>query len=182
MALRLFHPTGYDTLLPPRQARQGTHPAWLVLAVSLWIGLACNVAVWRLAADGFAGLRSLLATSALLAGGSGIVLSLLGWRRTLRVACTVVLLVAALLACGIWVQELPPESLWQQRPRSLLPAWPNFMRWQVPVLLLVLALLPIVGVWNVALRRLPAPQQLQSNIVGVLLAALVLGVGLVLLP
>ena len=47
MALKLFRSTGYSTLLMPGEARLAMHPGWLVLATSLWLGLACNVALWR---------------------------------------------------------------------------------------------------------------------------------------
>src|SRR5687768_7401078 len=125
MALRLFRTTGYSTLLMPGEAKLGRHPAWLVLAVGLWIGIACSVGVWRLFA-GSASLREVLATAALLGGGSGVVLGVLGWRRTLKFSITVLLLAATLLATGLWVQQLPLDALWQERPRALLPAWPNF--------------------------------------------------------
>lgn len=181
MALKLFRTTGYSTILMPGEARQAMHPGWLVLAASLWIGLACNVAVWRLVGTPSPHeLRNALSTTCLLGGGSGVTLSLLGWRRTLKLAVTLLLLAASLLACGLWVQELPIDSLWQQRPRGLLPAWPNFLRWQVLVLVGVLAVVPMVWVWNVSVRRLPGPAQLQSNIFGALVSALVFGAGLFL--
>jgi lipid A ethanolaminephosphotransferase len=181
MPLKLFRSTGYSTLLLPGETRQAMHPARLVGMASLWIGLACNAGLWRLAATGESVLAT-IASAALLAGGSGFILSLLGWRRTIRLAITLCLFGAALLACGLWVQDLPVETLWQQRPRNLLPPWPNFMRWQVPTLMLVLAVAPVVWVWHVSLRRLPGPQQLQSNIAGAIVGAMVFGLGLVLLP
>src|SRR4051812_19481411 len=220
MALKLFRTTGYSTLLMPGEERQSVHPGWLVAVASLWIALACNAGLWRLlAAPGT--LRAALATAALLGGGSGVILSLLGWRRTIRLAITAMVAGAALVACGLWVQGLPIETLWQQRPRTLLPPWPppparvagaawvpcglgvrglpietlwqqrprtllppwpTFMGWQVPTLMLVLAVVPIVWVWYLPLRRLRGPEQLQANISGALLGALVFGAGLVFLP
>ena len=183
MALKLFRATGYSTLMLPGETRRGTlHPCWLVLAVSLWIGIACNVGVWRMATGAPADARIVLAAGALLAGGSGVLLSALAWRRTLRITATVLLLLGALLACGLWVQQLPVEALWQLRPRMLVPAWPSFMRAHVLVLVLVLALLPIVCVWNLTVRRLSGPAQLRVNVLGSLLAMLVFGAGLLLLP
>jgi lipid A ethanolaminephosphotransferase len=181
MALRLFRTTGYSTLMMPGETRLAMHPAWLVLAASVWIAVACNAGLWRLPAHP-EDARTAFATAALLGGGAGVFLSLLGWRRTLKPAITIVLIVAALLACGLWVQQLPVESLWQQRPRGLMPPWASFMRWQVPALMLLLALVPIVWVWNVSVRRLPGPVQLRSNLLGALLAAAVLVAGLALRP
>ena len=181
MALKLFRTTGYSTLLMPGEERQSLHPGWLVALASLWIGVACNAGLWRVPTTPGA-LRAVLATSALLGGGSGVILSLLGWRRTLRLAITVMVAGAALVACGLWVQQLPIATLWQQRPRALLPPWPTFMGWQVPTLMLLLAVVPIVWVWNLPLRRLRGPEQLQVNITGALLGAVVFGTGLALLP
>lgn len=181
MALRLFRTTGYSTLLMPGEARLATHPLWLVLATSVWLALPCNVAVWRLAAGHAADARFAAATVALIGGGSFALLSLLGWRRTLKLAATLLLLAGGLAACGLWIQGLPVESVWQQRPRALLPGWASFMRWQVPALMLVLAVLPTVWLWHVPLRRLPGPVQLQANLAGLVLGAAVFAGGLALL-
>lgn len=182
MALRLFRTTGYSTLLMPGEARLAMHPAWMVLATSLWLALVCNVGVWRLLADRpDADPRFVLATIALIGGGSFAGLSLLGWRRTFKMAATLLLLGAALAACGLWIQGLPLEALWQQRPRAVVPGWATFMGWQVPVLMLLLAVVPTVWIWHVPLRRLPGPMQLQANILGALAGAVVFLAGLTLL-
>lgn len=183
MALRLFRTTGYSTILMPGEERIAMHPAWLVLAVSLWLGLACNVELWReLAGTGSVGLTSALTSAVLIASATGLVLSLLGWRRTLKASTTLLLFLGGALACGLWVQGLPLDSLWTLPLRRLLPAWPNLLRWQVPALFAVLALLPAVWVWNVPLRRLTGPHQLNSNLVGMGLSAAILIAAGVLLP
>jgi len=180
MALRLFRTTGYSTLLMPGEARVATHPATLVLWASLWLALACNVAVWRFL-GGSDDWRLAFGSAAVIAGGSGVLFSLLGWRRTLKLAITLALVAAALVAAGLWSQQLPIATLWQGPPRSMLPAWASFMRWQVLALVLVLAVVPIVWLWNHPIRRLPGPVQLRSNASGALLAAVVFGAGLYLL-
>ena len=180
MALRLFRTTGYSTLLMPGESRIAPHPSRLVLWASLWLALACNVAVWRLLA-GTADWRSTLAAAALIGGGSGIVFSLLGWRRTLKPAITVGLISGALIAAGLWTQQLPIDTVWQGPPRTLLPAWTSFMRWQVLAMVLVLAVVPVVWIWNQSVRRLPGPKQLQANVTGALLAAFIFAAGLFLL-
>jgi len=181
MALKLFRTTGYSTLLMPGEQRQSLHPGWLVAMASLWIAIACNAGLWRLPGAPET-LRSVLATTLLLGGGSGAILSLMGWRRTIRLAITLMIAAAALVACGLWVQDLPIETLWQQRPRTLLPPWPSFMGWQVPTLMLVLAVVPIVWVWNLPLRRLRGPEQLQANVSGAILGAVLFGAGAMLIP
>jgi hypothetical protein len=180
MALRLFRTTGYSTLLMPGESRVPTHPAMLVLWGSLWLGVVSNVAVWRCLA-GRLDARTGLAAFLILAGASGVFLSLLGWRRTLKPALTLALVTGALVAVGMWTQQLPVEALWQGPPRTLLPAWPSFMRLDVLALVAVLAVVPIAWVWNHALRRVSGPRQLQLNVSGSLLAALAFGAGLFLL-
>lgn len=178
MALRLFRTTGYSTLLMPGETRVATHPSVVVLWASLWLGLACNVAVWRLLGGHAVQWRAVMASVLLIGGACGVVFSLLGWRRTLKPAVTVALIAGALAACGLWVQKLPIETVWQGPPRALLPSWADFMRWQVLVLVLVLAVVPIVWLWNAQVRRLPGPKQLRTNLAGALLAAAVFAGGL----
>jgi lipid A ethanolaminephosphotransferase len=181
MALKLFRSTGYSTLLLPGETRLAMHPLMTVLCASLWLALACNVAVWRLVAGTAPDARAGLASMALIGGGSGFVLSLLGWRRTLKPAITLALIAAALAACGLWSQQLPIEALWHGPSRTLLPAWASFLRWQVLLLVLALAVLPIVWVWNLPIRRLAGPIQLRANLAGACSAAIVFAAGVLLL-
>ncbi len=166
MSLKLFRSTGYSSILSPGETRVLRHPGWVVLALSAWVGLACNPALWRALLTGSGGAWALaagLATGAAV----GVVLSLLGWRRTLKPASTVVLLLAALLACGIFLQDLPIDArLMDKKLRTLLPAWPSLLRWQTPVLLAVLVLPPLLWMWNAPLRRLAGPAQLRQNLLG----------------
>jgi glucan phosphoethanolaminetransferase (alkaline phosphatase superfamily) len=180
MALRLFRTTGYSTLLLPGESRLATHPARLVLWASLWLAIPCNVALWRLL-TGSTDLRSAAAAVAVIAGGSGILFSLLGWRRTLKPVITLALIASALVAAGLWSQQLPIDTVWQGPPRTLLPAWTSFMRWQVLMIVLVLAVVPVVWVWNHPIRKLPGQVQLQSNILGAIVAGLVFAAGIFLL-
>ena len=178
MALKLFRSTGYSSLLMPGESRVATHPSWLVFGTSLWLGVACNVGLWRLLAGTAADVRSALASVLLLAGANGVFLSIFGWRGTIRLAVTLALLLGALIACGLWSQQLPVETLWHGPSRSLLPAWASFLRWQVLGLILVLAVIPIVWVWNHPLRRVSGPAQLRSNLAGAVLSAVVFVAGL----
>jgi lipid A ethanolaminephosphotransferase len=181
MALRLFRTTGYSTLLMPGESRVTPHPARIILWASLWIGLACNVAVWRLFSGDLGSFRPALSSAAILTGGSALVFSILGWRRTLKPAVTLGLMAATLLACGLWTQQLPIETLWHGPSRVLLPAWASFLRWQLLALVLVLGVLPIVTAWNMSMRRLPGPAQMRSNMACCFLAGLVLAGGIALI-
>ncbi|MBI2768727.1 MAG: DUF1705 domain-containing protein [Burkholderiales bacterium] len=180
MSLKLFRSTGYSSILGPGETtRVSMHPGWLVLAVSVWVGFACNVSLWRVVRampEAGGGLLHALVMGVLLAGGCCTLLSLLGWRRTLKPAATVLLLLGALAACGMWVQALPLDSnVLDKGLRSLvIPSWASLLGWQVPATLVVLALLPMLWVWNTQLRRLPGPQQFAANATGA-------GLGLALL-
>lgn len=180
MALRLFRTTGYSTLLMPGESRIAPHPARIVVWASLWIGLACNVAIWRLLSGELSSARTALSSAAILTGGSALVFSIFGWRRTLKPMVTLALFAATLMACGLWSQQLPIETLWQAPSRAVLPTWASFLRWQVLALVMVLAVVPMVTVWNMSMRRLPGPSQLQANMIGCLLAGLLLAAGIAL--
>ena len=180
MALRLFRTTGYSTILMPGETRVRPHPARLVLWGSLWLALASNVGVWRLLLQRTTDWRSALASVLLVGGASGVILSLLGWRRTLKPAMTLAFIAGVLIADGLWSRQLPVEALWQGPPRTWLPDWASFLRWQAWALVLVLAVLPIVATWNAQTRRLSGPAQLRSNLWGAVLAALLFAAGLFL--
>ena len=180
MALRLFRTTGYSTLLMPGEARIATHPATLVLWGSLWLAVACNVAVWRWL-GGSLDWRTALASILVIAGQQRhLSASWAGGARSSPPSPSP-WSPGALVAAGMWSQQLPMDTLWQGPPRTLLPAWTSFMRWHVLALVAALAVVPIVWLWNHAVRRLPGPRQLQSNIKGCLLAVLAFGAGLFLL-
>jgi len=175
MSLKLFRSTGYESILSPGETRVSMHPGWIITATSAWAGFACNVALWReLWAGDRAGLAWAFALGAFVAAACAAILSVLGWRKTLKPAATLILFVAALAACAIWGQDIPVDaSLLQKRLSGLiLPSWASLLRWQVSALLVVLALAPTIWLWNTQVRRLPGPQQLSINMMGILLASI----------
>lgn len=174
--LKLFRSTGYSSILVPGETRVATHPGWLVLGLSLWVGFVCNVGLWRVAATGQSEqLRAALTAGVFVAAATGTLLSLLGWRRTFKPAATACLVLAALAACGIWLQALPFDTrLLANGLRALMPAWASMARWQVPALLAVLAFIPVWWLWSTPLRRLSGPSQLAANITGMAIGAVVL--------
>jgi glucan phosphoethanolaminetransferase (alkaline phosphatase superfamily) len=181
--LKLFRSTGYSSILAPGETRVLMHPAWLIIAVSLWAGFVCNVGLWRAlgTADG-PPLERALVSGWLVAAAAGLFLSLLGWRRTLKPAATLVLLLSSVIACGAVAHAVPFDSmLFGRGPIALLPTWASLLQWQMPVLLALLGFSPILWVWSAELRRLPGPSQLRSNLLGMVLAAVVVGGALFLL-
>jgi lipid A ethanolaminephosphotransferase len=182
MALKLFRSTGYSSILMAGETtRLAMHPGWMILAVSVWAGFVCNVVLWRqLGGTGQpAGMGPAIALGLSIAGACGLVLSLLGWRKTIKPAATLILFIAASTACSIWSAALPVDGtlLGRGLANLVLPSWDSLLRWQVSALLAVLALVPMVWVWTTPLRRLPGPRQLSVNITGSLLGAAVLGAG-----
>lgn len=175
MGLKLFRSTGYSSILAPGETRLALHPAWMVLAVSLWTGFVCNVAVWR-GLRGSASLSHGLTTGAAVAAATLLVLSVLGWRKTLKPAATIVLVLAALASATIWAQAWPVDGSMLARPASaiFIPAWPDLLRWQFSATLVALALAPAIWVWQTSVRRLGGTQQLRVSMLGVMVALAVL--------
>ena len=176
MSLKLFRSTGYHSILAPGEATVALHPGWAVMAVSLWIGFACNPWFWRSLVDGGSGLSAAALQGVAIAGGAGSVLSLFGWRRTIKPIATLMLGAAALLAAGVWTQDVAlGATLESQRPMLALPSWASLFGWQVPTLLGLLGLLPMLWVWNIKLRRLSGGAQLRANLTGMALGATLTG-------
>lgn len=175
MSLKLFRSTGYSSILAPGETRLAKHPAWLVLATSAWVGFACNVALWRSLHSGDPSLAWALTLGLFSAAAAGFVLSLFGWRRTLKPAATLSLLLAGVVAAGLWSRSAPLDAtLWGKGPGALLPSWTSLLGWQVPTLLVVLVLVPMLWLWQTRVRRLSGPSQLGANALGMGCAAAVM--------
>lgn len=179
MSVKLFRSTGYSSIFAPGEIRVAMHPGWMIAAVSVWAGFVCNVALWRQWAPSpvAGGLARALAIGCFVTAGCALVLSLLGWRRTIKPAGTLVLVLAALAAVSMWTQALPVDASLLDRRVSgvLLPPWASLLRWQVPALLAVLGLVPAAWVWHTRIRRLSAREQLSLMVMGSVAAAALLG-------
>ena len=182
MALKLFRSTGYSSILAPGETRVALHPAWMILAVSLWVGFVCNVAVWR-GLRGSASLSHGLTVAAAVTAAALLFLSVLGWRKTLKPAAIVVLVLAALASSSVWSQAWPVDASLLERPAASLfvPPWASLLRWQVSATLAGLALVPAVWVSQTAVRRLAGPQQLRVNMLGIVIALALLAASVWLL-
>jgi len=182
MSLKLFRSTGYHSILSPGETRVAMHPGWAVMAASVWIGYACNPWFWHSLAAGADVVPATLLGAA-VTGATGSVVSLFGWRRTLKPVATVLLAAAALVAAGVWTQDMALGAAFEgQRPALALPSWASLFSWQVPTLLGLLGLLPMLWLWNAQLRRLGGPAQLRANLTGMALGATITGGALLALP
>jgi lipid A ethanolaminephosphotransferase len=177
MSLKLFRSTGYASILSAGETRLPMHPGWMILLTSVWAGFACNAALWReLSAGGGAGLRQALTASAFIAAAGAMLLSLLGWRKTLKPAALLILLQAGLAASTAWRQAAPLSSgvAAMRFPALLLPSWSGLLQWQLWATLSALVLLPAVWVWKTQVRRLSGNEQLGVNLIGMVAAGGVL--------
>lgn len=176
MSLKLFRSTGYESILSPGETRLARHPRWIVLGTSGWAGFACNVALWRelWALPAGAGLAHALVLGTFVAAACATVLSLLGWRKTLKPAATLVLLLAALSAAATWGQASPADGTAGLHLSNLVPSWASLLRWQISALLVGMAMAPMLWVWNSSVRRLPGSEQFGSNVIGMLAGGAVL--------
>lgn len=156
--MKLFRATGYaSSMLAPGESRFAPHPLLVVAAVSAWIAIACNVALWRSAHAGWLDVLW-------MAGGCALVLGALAWRRTLKPAATVLLCAAAFLAVGAWSRQLAwTLELIHVPAHALLPA---LLEWRVLLLLALLELPPLIWLWRTPVRRLSGPAQMRANLVG----------------
>jgi glucan phosphoethanolaminetransferase (alkaline phosphatase superfamily) len=171
MSLKLFRSTGYSSILTAGETRLAMHPGWMILATSIWVGFACNVVLWRqLRAQFSSSLGQALATGVFAAAACAVVLSILGWRKTLKPAATLILFLAALAVCAAWEQPAAKDRL------LMLPSWNGLLQWQAWATLAGLALLPAIWVCKTRLRRLPGNEQLSANLACIFAAATVLAV------
>lgn len=170
MSLKLFRSTGYSSILTAGETRLATHPGWMIFWTSVWVGFACNTVLWQqLHSPGSSSLAQALTFGLFAASLCGLVLSVLGWRKTLKPAALAMLFLAALGVCAVWSQAAPPArtlSFWE----PALPSWAGLLRWQAWAALAGLALVPAWWVCRMRVRRLPGQQQLGVNVTGMVLA------------
>lgn len=183
MSLKLFHHTDYaQSVLSPGETRFALHPGWAVLAASAWVGFVANVWFWRALLGSGPGLPQATASGLVVTGMAAFVLSLFGWRRTFKPVATLVLLLAGVAAAGAWTKGITLEAMLASRHLlDLVPSWASFFGWQVPGLVVLLGLVPVIWLANLQLRRLTGPGQLATNVAGMVLAAVVAAGGLWLL-
>ena len=177
MSLKLFRSTGYSSILDAGETHAPTHPGWLILFISLWVGIACNVPLWReLGGSPAGGLGQGLMTGAFTAAAGAVVLSALGWRKTLKPAALLVVFAAALAASAAWQAAVSADTAAAGMRLSALPvlSWHGLLNWQVGAILAGLALPPAIWICKTRVRRLPGGQQLGVNVTGILAAGAVL--------
>lgn len=178
MTLKLFHITEFaeSAWVSPEKQREAIHPVMVVCLVSLWLTLACNFPLWRELAHlpletgqrWWLGLRlALLMLFALTA-----LLSLVSWRRTLKLALMLLLLLAALNTPLMLSQaNFLDLSAGLGQLGAQLRAGTN---WQLVGLFVALGLLPALWLWRLPVRRVPLPAKLPQNALLLVLSCVLL--------
>lgn len=157
MALKLFRTTEYSSssLFTHTRPAAGTWPVMLVLGSGLWLAVLGNVALWRAVAHGTegGGLLMALTLGVGIAAFNCALLSLLAWRRLLKLSITVLFLLAA---AGTWFLLADTAG-----PADLKP-WAG---WQRALTVLLVAIVPMIWVWRRPVRLITGRRQLSSNVV-----------------
>jgi len=177
MSLTLFRSTAFGhSDLAPGEMRTHRHPGWVVAAVALWIGLACNPALWRIVACACTtDLPRALGVGLGMAAAVGLVLSVVGSRRMIKPAAVLLLLLAAVLAAGLWSQGHPVDGSLLRNPGPLLASATLWRDWRFDALAAALALIPIAWLLPQRLRRLTPARRWSFGFWGALLSAGLLG-------
>ena len=172
MTLRLFHITEFaeSRLSSPAAQREAYHPFGLVLLFSLWLAVICNLALWqalsRLPELGTgAAWRIGMALALMMTCALVMLLSLLSWRRTLKLSLTLLLLLAAvnahfLLTQGTFINaDLLRRFL--HNPAVQLRV---LLGWKFFFVVLLLGVVPTVLLWRMRVRRTPLGRSLMQNL------------------
>jgi lipid A ethanolaminephosphotransferase len=183
MSLRLFHITEFaeSRLLSPASQRDASHPFVLVLLFSLWLASICNLALWqalsRLPDLGTGAVwRIGIGLALMMACAFIMLLSLLTWRWTLKLSLTLLLLLAAfnahfMLTQGTFINaDLIRRIL--HNPAVQLRA---LLSWQFFMIVLLLAVVPIILLWRMPVRRTLVRRSLMQNLALFATAGMALG-------
>lgn len=148
--------------------RQPLHPARVVVLISLWLATACNLPLWRevAALPGQGSLRGMLfavAFALIVAAGNAALLSLFAWRRTLKAAAAVLVVVAAfgayfMLAYGIAIDASMLVNVLQTDVHEAA----DLLGWRMLGTVLALAVPPLWWLARTPVRRI-APLRLAGH-------------------
>ena len=185
--VKLFRVTEFaqSEFQSPLSHRTAIHPMWVMLLVALWIATVGHWPLWQTlltqtlpgpAAPGSAGVGipsvwPMVITMALqLLASALLLLALTGWRWTLKIAISVLLLWTALGCCVMFLQRTAGESV-AVSPQALLqflitPAnWAKLKNWPAAMTLLVVGVVPAILIWRGRIRRIPVLQRLLINVI-----------------
>ena len=157
------------------QSAPGIHPSWLIILTSIWLATLGNLALWRelISLPEMNDLRALWfggSFAILIAALSVILLSALCWRWTLKPILSIFLIAAALggyfmLSYGVVIDNTMMVNVMQTDLRESR----DLTSWKLLLTVLGFAILPMVWLWRVQVKRISVLGQIAYNIL--LLAA-----------
>ena len=185
MSLKLFRVTEFaeSVFFTPESQRRAVHPATVVLLAALWLASVGNLALWQSlwqtlllslpqgldAGPGQGSPASLLALPVLLLAVMLVPVTLVSWRWTLKIGITVLLFAAAFGTCVLWQQQatgatagVTPALLTQLvlgPDRNL----GRFFNWECALTVLLVAVLPTLLLWRIAVRRISLARSILIN-------------------
>ena len=172
LGLRPFAQTPLEESAPRSNhplMKNTSHPAWVVVLISLWLATACNVPLWREVAQlpGQGSLRGwgfALAFGLIVAAGNAALLSLLAWRWTLKPAAATMVLMAAFGAyfMGAYGVVIDASMLTNVLQTDVKEAG-DLMNWRMASTVLVLAAPPLLWLYRRPVRPLGAVRQVLHN-------------------
>lgn len=167
----LPHPPSFAFLRRAQDpSGKALHPSWVVLWISLWMSVVCNVPLWRELANlpEHSDPRSwafMLAFMVLVTAGNAALLSLLAWRWTLKPAAALLVLTAAfgayfMLAFGIAIDATMLTNVLQTDVHEA----GDLLSLRMLFTVAALALPPLVWLYKSRVRRLPALRLVAHNL------------------
>lgn len=150
--------------------RSALHPVWLILATSLWMATAGNLALWRELAQlqllgGARGLGFGLASMTLIVLLLTALIALFAWRSMLKPVLTLLLLVTAfsahfMLTYHVVLDTSMVVNVLQTNPGEAR----DLIGWRLAGTVLVIGVLPALLVWRTPLRTIPWPRRVLQNL------------------
>ena len=147
----------------------GIHPSWLIVLASVWLATLGNWALWQelvrlpemndLRALWFGGSFALLITAL-----TGMLMSILCWRWTLKPVISIFLISAAvggyfMLSYGVVIDSTMMVNVMQTDLRESR----DLTSWKMLLTVLGFAVLPMVWLWRVQVKRVSLLRQIAHN-------------------
>ncbi|HKW83131.1 MAG TPA: DUF1705 domain-containing protein, partial [Burkholderiaceae bacterium] len=162
------HPKSASAL--PRAERARWSPLTLAFGAALWIALLCNGPLWSAlrALPEMASVRGAIFIAGfalMIAAGTGALLALFAWHRTIKPAIALFLLSAALGAhfmstYGVVIDPSMMTNVLQTDPREVR----DLLSVRLLVHVALLAALPIALIWRLPLQHKRFKPQLLRNL------------------
>ncbi len=153
----------------PQDTARHSHPAWVVVLISIWLATACNIPLWREVSQlpGQGSLRGwgfAIAFALIVAAGNAALLSLLAWRWTLKPAAALLVVMAAfgayfMLAYGIAIDASMLVNVLQ----TDLHETGDLLNWRMLATVLALAVPPLLWLQRCRVQRLTALRHVAHN-------------------